>query len=270
MEELAVITMGKTPAVATQFIDYLRKVERKNIKYIFMISTSDPIVYGGSRLAKISLEERYSDIFIHIFRSDVEDLASKENMDRYINEVMKGLKDWVFYPSREITLIHLCIAGGRKNMTIISTIFSLVMRPVILYHIINRKVDVDRSQLYGWEDLIVELSRAKGDKEIKDIYSKLKNTRNKYGESIDDVLHPPSEDYEVIKIYVPPYPSDYMDFIKFLISNVNGASVVQLKRIFTRADTYIKPLYMAGLIEYEEKGIIKPTDNLLRYKPFFE
>ncbi len=270
MDEIAVITMGKTPAIATQFVDYIINVRDRPVKNVYLISTLDPLVYGGSILAKMAIEERFNGIYIDILKTEVDDLDSPANVDLYINSLMRELRDRVLSSELYTRLIHLCIAGGRKNMTIISTIFSLIMRPVILYHIINRKHDVHKNRLEGLEDFLLELSKTSEEDEIKAIYRELKNSPNVFGEYVDEILYPSRTEYEVLEMYVPPYPNDYMNFIKFIIRYKNGVSISKIENIFRNADAYIKPLINAGLLEYKGSGIIRPSKNLLRFTPFFE
>ena len=155
-------------------------------------------------------------------------------------------------------------------MVVISTIFSMVLRPVVLYHVVHKKYDVHMDRFRGLEDFIISLSKSSDESEIDSVYRELKNVENIYGERIDDILYPPLDEYEVIEMYVPPYPRDYMDFIRYIISNVNGVPISKLNAIFRNADSYIAPLLNVGLIEYREGGIIAPTKNLLRYIEFFE
>jgi len=266
--DVAISTLGRTPAVATQFLSYLIDVANHDIGYLFLISTSDPIVYGGAKLVKKSIENRYGDLIVNILKTEAPDIDSEANLDSYINSLMGGLKNSILSSYREVDLIHLCVAGGRKNMAIISTIYSMIVRPVILYHIINVRVDVTRNQMEGLEDYLVKLAKTEDPSREDEIYNVLVESRNRYGESIDDILYPPRNDVKVIEMYIPPYPRDYMDFIRYILSKPEGYRVDDLKEIFRAADTYISSLVISKLVEIDS-GYIKPTRNLLRFKPFF-
>ena len=268
MRDIAVATMGRTPAVATQFIKYLRDSRGLKFNEFILISTSEPFVYGGSKLVKYVLEDIYDDLYIEVLKTDVSDLTSLDDVEKYVNNVLKRLREYVF-GSRDLSTIHFCIAGGRKNMAILSTIFSLIMRPTILYHIINLKVDIQDQPYKDFEDMIISLGSSTDRNSDRLIYNEIRRFRDRKDRSILDILFPPISDYRVVEIYVPPYPRHYIDILRHIVSSEDGVKLEDLKSYSSRIDEYISPLANSNLIEFTRDGSIKPSKYLIKIREFF-
>lgn len=221
-----IIPMGRSPAIATEMVRYL---EPEGITDVVLVPTKDNFVLAGTRLVEAAMRENYPRIRVHISVSDVVDVVSGEDTIRVMTDLARAVCKEKF--DYRVDHLYLSIAGGRKEITVTSTILGLAFGITAIYHVINKEVK-------SYNDY---QEKIKSDIEWfiePDIERRVERYREQR-EKLDYLLFPSGSVLEYIKVPTIPYSPGYISFLKRLLhprgiyfeeEKVNSFTLEMLKR----------------------------------------
>ena len=110
MPKAAIATMGTSPPVITEFIEYIHRTDKLN--HLTILSTSEKRVTDGALLAKIAAQTRYPHLAITIHTLPLSDITNENENYTFMEETVKIITRL----KRRYEELHVCLAGGRKEM----------------------------------------------------------------------------------------------------------------------------------------------------------
>lgn len=195
MRKVSIVApLGTSPPVITEFLQYVESVLDQHVTDLTIISTKEPMVVEGLELLKAAVADRYPNTHVHVVELPFDDVDSEERSMHFTSIAAKILRD-----QREkyrVDTVHLCVAGGRKEVCIILSLLAQFYDVNEVYHVVMPEVQSFNPPL--------ELIRHEA-KELADAEDKLAYYRQKK-ERLEPVLYPEPATFNVIKIPVVPYP----------------------------------------------------------------
>ena len=143
-----------------------------------------------------------------------------------------------------------------KSMVVVSTLLSMFFRPTRVFHVVHRDISTVNPQLNNIMNILEMIYSEKDIRRKDEIY-------RRYRDRILRVILPPKDDYEVIELGLPLFPSLYTGFIRDILSG-RAPKPDDKSRFFD----YFTALKAADFVE-EDDGWIKPTDRLKTLKNIF-
>lgn len=248
MKTAALATMGTSPPVVTEFVEYVQRTE--NLQHLTILSTIESLVLNGAILAKAAIQSKYPKISVVIHKLPLSDITNEDENYTFIEESAKVISQL----KRKYDSLHICLAGGRKEMVASIMIVAQLMNLSSVYHIISPHIKEMNIELERIRHDIAQLARSE---DPQTYYEKNK-------EIFDRVLFPPTRNYSAIKLQILPYPEDYIRILKATLSS-GGEAPRSSRELLTR-------LKRAGLIALTKSGRIVVTEegkklynHLLRY-----
>lgn len=186
--------IGTSPPVITEFLQYVEVVLDQRVTDVTIITTREPLVLKGLELVKAGVADRYPKVHVHVVELPYDDVDSEERSTEFIGIAARILRDQK--EKYGVEVVHLCVAGGRKEVCIILSLLAQFYNVNGVYHIVMPDVKTFNQQL--------ELIRYEA-KELANAEDKLAYYRQKRG-LLEPVLFPQMSTYNVIKVPVIPYP----------------------------------------------------------------
>lgn len=203
-------TMGASPPVISELVDYLERTG-VNVSKLVLLSTRE--VLSNSWFAGAAVRSRYKDVYVDVVRLGMDDVDSEEKMYKFMEDVIDAFNRLRDYR------IYLNVAGGRKEMGIILTIFGSLVGVSGIYHVITKDVKIWNVKLERLRDEIEVFGDDIPFEEKVNLYL---GKRDVY----DEVMFPPPSEYNVLSIPIIPYPRGVLESIKKIL-NVKTVSGVQ-------------------------------------------
>lgn len=220
-------TLGYTPSVVTEFIDWLN---RKNIrvKEVYILGTSDEKVKKYYNVVKFALKKELK-INAEYIELPFEEPIKDEDFIITVKEILSRIKSNGIFN----------IAGGRKN-TILASYFAAMLTGSKVYHIINTDTKSFNIEVEQHRD---DLEKA-GESE---------EAFNLYYDKIKKVLFPDPKEYYVIEIPTIPITKPLIDIIK---GAMNGKKVEEIN-----TESIIDSLKYLEYIQVTSSGKVIVTDK---------
>ncbi|MEM2094944.1 MAG: CRISPR-associated protein Csx14 [Candidatus Bathyarchaeia archaeon] len=229
-----VAPLGTSPSVITEFLQYVESVLDQRVADITIITTTEPLVLEGLELIKAGIADRYPNIRIHTVKLPYDDVDSEERSIEFVNIAAKILRDQK--EKFKADVVHLCVAGGRKEVCIILSLLAQFYNVNGVYHVVMPDVKTFNQQL---ERIRYEA------KELVEAEDKLAYYRQKK-KILEPVLFPELSTYNVIRIPVIPYPMQ---------------TLIGMKKMLERRKSSLHSIDMNIAPRLKELGYIKISRN---------
>jgi CRISPR-associated protein Csx14 len=201
-----IATLGTSPPVVTEFVQYMQEAERVGATDLTIIATQEQRVLEGLELVKQAIEDRYPAIHQHVKILPIRDVASEEENYTFMGYVAQLLMEQ--HTVHRVGSIHLSLAGGRKDMSVTAALLAQYLGVNGVYHIVMPDIDLVNTRLELLRGKIAELASSENK---KDYY-------NRNREEFEALLYPPLNQYRVIKIPIIPYPRKVLRRIHQLLA----------------------------------------------------
>lgn len=240
-----IATLGTSPPVATEFIQYLEKEEK--ISDLTLIVTGEKTIQDGARLVEAAVKSRYLHIHIHIKNLPFNDIVTDEDNIRFM-----GICSNILREQRErhrADRVYVCLAGGRKEMTTSLAMLSQILDVDGVYHIVapeikSINIDLERARY--------EVSQLAASPNPAEYYEKNR-------EFFDTLMYPHPTTYNVIRIPVIPYPKETLRQIASLLAT----GVIERDKVTVPPDL-LERLAKAGLVKLtREKAYVLDAGRAL-------
>lgn len=199
MRKVSIVApLGTSPPVITEFLQYVETALDQRVTDLTILSTREPLVLEGLELVKAAVEDRYPRAHLHVVELPYEDVDTEERGSEFISIATRILRDQKEKYGAKV--VHLCVAGGRKEVCIILSMLAQFYNINGVYHIIMPNVKAFNQQL--------ELIRHEAE-ELSNADNKLAYYRQKK-DLLQPVLFPELSTYNVIKIPIIPYPVHFL------------------------------------------------------------
>ncbi len=249
--------IGFSPGVVTSFV-YKMASQGVLPDKVLLIGSSDRRCYASAAIAKAqlvygkpprgipSLGLGNGDV-VSIF-IDGPDVTTRDEVEKFVEMLAGKLR--LFRDSPDYS-IHLLVTGGRKMVSTVTLIMSMVVRPLKAYHVYTKGVDGARGSIN--DEVVQRFFKALNTP--KEFEERAKEILDMLPDDLRATLAPDPNDIELTDMTPIPYPRDYIDLIKKLI---NKGSI---SKGGSAAASYISALLRAGLIE--DKGdMYTPSEQL--------
>jgi len=193
MQAAIVATMGLSPPVVTEFLQYLIS-EGGDVRRIILLSTEERDVLAGSKLVEVAVKTRYPRIRVDLETFPYQDVDNEERAFDFLMRVAKLIPDLRNYR------LYLLISGGRKVMSLELAMMSFFFPLSGVYHVVARDVRVANVLLENLREKIKELYEA------SDPLSFYRSV-----EEFEELMWPPRTEYSVIRIPSIPYPDEVLE-----------------------------------------------------------
>jgi len=208
MKIAGIAPIGFSPPVVTEFVQYLYEVKDEKLRDLVLIATSHNFVKASVHLVIEALKDRYPKVRVHPLFLEFEDVDSDDKMYEFLKVTCDTLvKQKLKYKS---DVIHLCIAGGRKEEGVLLTLLAQLIGVNSVMHFIIGDI----------RTFNIELEKLK--KDIEDILN-VDNKENYYKskkDKFDNLMYPDLSSYSALEIPLLPYPKDILlRIINLLNSN---------------------------------------------------
>lgn len=235
MLRAAIATMGTSPPVITEFIEYVHRADK--LDHLTILSTSEKKVADGALLAKIAAQSRYPHLNITIHTLPLSDITNEDENYTFMEETVKILTRL----KRRYEELHICLAGGRKEMVASIMLIAQLTGINTLYHIVSPNI----------KEMNIELERIRYEIEQLAQSSDPTEYYNENREKFERVMYPPTTTYSAIKLPIIPYPQKTIQEIKEILSGRQH----RIDRIL------LAQLRQAGLIALTREGRVVITDE---------
>jgi CRISPR-associated protein Csx14 len=193
MQAAIVATMGLSPPVVTEFLQYLI-LEGEDVRRIVLLSTEERDVLAGSKLVEVAVKSKYPRIRVDMEIFPYQDVDNEERAFDFLMRVAKLIPDLRKYR------LYLLISGGRKVMSLELAMMSLFFPLSCVYHVVARDVRVANVLLESLREKIKELYEA------SDPLSFYRSV-----EEFEELMWPPRTEYSVIRLPSIPYPDEVLE-----------------------------------------------------------
>ncbi len=193
MRAVIIATMGLSPPVVTEFLQYLIS-EGEDVGKIILLSTEEESVLAGSKLVEVAVKSRYPRIEVDLEVFPYQDVDDEERAFDFLIRVAKLIPDLRSYRP------YFLISGGRKVMSIELAMMSSLFPSGGVYHVVARDVKVANMLLESLREKIKELYKA------SDPLSFYRSV-----EDFEKLMWPPRSEYSVIRIPSIPYPDEVLE-----------------------------------------------------------
>ncbi|MCS6785249.1 MAG: CRISPR-associated ring nuclease [Candidatus Caldarchaeum sp.] len=185
-----VASMGTSPPVLSEFVEYVERAER--IARLVVLSTAEKMVRDSTAVAVAAVADRFPHIRMDVVDLPLSDITSEEEnfvFMEFAAKAVAGLR-------RSVDRLYLCLAGGRKEMVASMVLMAQLANVDAAYHVVSSDV----------KSLNVALERIR--KEIEDLAassSPLDYYRSRR-DVFEPVMYPSPSSYKVVSVPVLPYP----------------------------------------------------------------
>jgi len=244
MKNSLIAVLGFSPPVVTEFVKYMVEGVRLYVSDLTVVATEEKRVLEGLRLVEAAVKNRYPRIRFHEWRLPFEDVTSEAETYSFMELMGKMLYDQ--RAVHRVDSVHLCLAGGRKDMGITAALLSQYFGVNGVYHVIMPDVQVYNAELERLRKNIEELAASE-------------NPLEYYVQHIDifePLMFPPLDRYVVIKIPLIPYPYSILRKVFLLL----GKDGVEIGRTGLPLDV-LTGLAAAGLVRISSKGVVRPLEE---------
>ncbi|MCX8188213.1 MAG: CRISPR-associated ring nuclease [Nitrososphaeria archaeon] len=230
---VGVIPIGFSPPVATEFVQYVQECRNEKMNHLILIATSHKFVKAGVYLVIEALKDRYPRVRVHPTFLNFEDVNDENKMYSFLHVACKALVDQKIKYKTDI--IHLCIAGGRKEESVLLTLLGQLVGVNTIMHFI-----IEDIRTYN-----IELERIK--KEIEDILEAENKSEHykKHKDKFEKIMFPNITSYSAIEIPILPYPKTTLAKILGILDKEN---YIEKKDVMLEYDI-IRKLNQMGLIK---------------------
>jgi len=235
MAKAALATMGTSPPVITEFVEYMHRTGR--LDHLTILSTGEKKVVDGALLAKIATQKRYPhmEVMIHILPLD--DITNEEENYVFMEEAVKVIAAL----RRRYSELNICLAGGRKEMVASIMLIAQLTGINTVYHIVSPNIKEMNIEL---EKIRYEIEELAESDEPEEYY-------NANREKFEPIMYPPPTTYNVIKLPLIPYPERTIHQIGRILSGQRGR--------FDR--NLLAQLRQAELVAVTREGWVIVTDE---------
>lgn len=234
----AIASMGTSPPVVTEFVDYIQRTER--LHHLVILSTKEKMVRDGAKLAKIALNVRYPHLIVDVYEVPVSDITTEEENYAFMEHSVKVIASL----KRRYDVLYICLAGGRKEIVASLIMIAQLMGLSSVYHVVSPHIREMNIELERIRRDIEELA----DSEDPTKYYELNRER------FDRVMFPPTESFNVVAVPIIPYPISYIASLKRILGG-------ELSARNTSDRELLEGLKKAGLIAVTKSKRIIVTDN---------
>lgn len=201
-----IATVGTSPPVVTEFMQYVESVLNKRVTDLTLLATLEDTVRAGVELIRQAVIDRYPHTNVHVVNLPFEDISSDEKSLEFAKKAYETLKNERTKHRSET--IYLCVAGGRKDMCISLSLIGQIFGVNGIYHVIMSDVKAFNAALERIRKEMTDLLQAKD----KRAYYQEKK------EIFYPIVFPPLRDYVVIRLPLLPYPPEILEEILKLLS----------------------------------------------------
>lgn len=244
-------TMGTSPPVVSEFIDYVERLER--VSDLRILATAEGMVKNSALLAKIAVSDKYPHIKTRIEELPMKDITTEEENLAFMRKTMEVIADM---RRGEIERLYVCLAGGRKEMVASLVLLTQLTNVEALYHVVSPNV----------KEMNVALERIRSNIEALAAHP---DPSSYYAENravFEPVMYPDPATYNVIRIPVLPYPPALVQKLKSVFAKG------YVRRASSGLDyEFLQRLKDAGFVSMtREKVIVTDSgrsfyENVLRY-----
>jgi CRISPR-associated Csx14 family protein len=244
MKNSLIAVLGFSPPVVTKFVKFMVEGEGLRVTDLTVVTTEERQVLDGLRLVEAAVRHRYPWIHFHEFRLPFEDVRSVEETYRFMGLVGKLLH--AQKSVHGVDSVHLCLAGGRKDMGITAALMSQYFGVNGVYHIIMPDIQVFNAEL---ELLRSDIERLAASADPIEYYRQQMDV-------FEPLMFPPLDRYVVIKIPLIPYPASVLR----KVFRVLKSDRVEVGGSGLPADVLSGP-EAAGLVRVSSKGVVRPLEQ---------
>ncbi|MCX8163708.1 MAG: CRISPR-associated ring nuclease [Candidatus Micrarchaeota archaeon] len=193
-----ICTLGKSPPVVTEVLDYLNRA-RQLPRELHLIVSSDEKVLAGKILIEQAIKQRYRfPIKVYEHKLKEEDVVNKKVIIKLMKYLIKLVEE--IRGRQPIGEIYALLSGGRKTEIVGFYSVAQIAGINIALHVHSYSVEAINEKLERHWELIKEL--AKADRPEK-FYSENKKI-------FDEICFPDPSTYEVIEVPLIPIPKTYV------------------------------------------------------------
>lgn len=250
MRVSVIATLGTSPPVVTEFIQYVEKEER--VSDLTLVLTGEKTIQEGAKLVEVAVKSRYPHIRVHTKNLPFNDILSEEDNVRFMGICAEILRE-----QREIhkaDKVYVCLAGGRKEMTVALAMLGQILDVDGIYHVVAPEI----------KSLSVDLERARYEiSELANHPDPMKYYEERR-EFFNNLMYPHPSTYNVIRIPVIPYPKETL----LQIASLLGAGAVQRDKIRIPPDL-LERLAKVGLIKLTKDKVYVLDAGKMLYRHVF-
>ncbi|MDI6917819.1 MAG: CRISPR-associated protein Csx14 [Thermoplasmatales archaeon] len=253
MKTSIIAPVGMSPPIITEFVEYIAKVEGKFVSDVVLLVTDTKEVKECAELAVSALEVNYNNIHTHWVELPFSDISSTEDHANFMKICLNCIKKERI--EHGCDYLYLNIAGGRKDMCASLVLLGSWENVDGIFHVICPEINVFNTKLERMRKDIEEHYRAEN---LTEFYRKHK-------EEFNELMFPPPESYNVIRIPYFPFPKKELGKIIDLLRIGKPINIIdaEMDRIS------LKRLENAGLIRMSGKTIY-PTNLGLNVSKIWE
>jgi len=244
MKNSLIALLGFSPPVVTEFVRYMVEGEGVRVSDLTVVATEEKNVQEGLKLVEAAVKNRYPKIRFHELRLPFVDVTSVSETYTFMESMGKLLYDQ--RAAHQVDSVHLCLAGGRKDMGITAALLAQYFGVNGVYHVVMPNVQVFNAELEKLRRNIEELASS-GDP--LEYYKQHVNI-------FEPLMFPPLDRYVVIKIPLIPYPINILRKVSRLL----GSDRVKTERAGLPPDV-LMGLKAAGLIRISSQDVIRPLEE---------
>ncbi|MEM4346238.1 MAG: CRISPR-associated ring nuclease [Candidatus Caldarchaeum sp.] len=237
-------TMGTSPPVVSEFVDYIMKTEKMD--WIEILATSEQSVVESAVFAEAALRDRYPGLRVSKTVLDFSDILDESSNLMFMEAAAKTLARL----SRGGGRVYVCLAGGRKEMVASLVLLAQLTDVEALYHVVAPDIKSINIMLEKIRSHISSLAQSSNPVEY---YRQHKDV-------LEPVMYPPAQSYNVVRVPVLPYPSSYLNLLKQMLSQ----EYLDERRLKVD-EVFLKRLRRAGLVRIVRNRVVVTDEGRLFY-----
>lgn len=206
----AVASMGTSPPVVTEFVEYIHRTDR--LHYLAILSTREKMVQDGAKLVETALNIRYPHLTVEIHELPVSDITGEGENYVFMEFSVKVIANL----RRRYEVLHICLAGGRKEMVASLVMIAQLIGLNTVYHVVSPHI----------REMNIELEKIRRDIEMLAESEDPKKYYELNREKFDRVMFPPAESYNIVAVPIIPYPAGYGIMLKKILGGELSAGEV--------------------------------------------
>ena len=244
MKNSLIAVLGLSPPVVTEFVKYMVDGEGLRVSDLTVVVTEEKRVLNGLKLVEAAVKNRYPRIRFHEWRLPFEDVRSVEETYTFMELLGRLLHRQ--RAVHKVDSVHLCLAGGRKDMGITAALLAQYFGVNGVYHVVMHDVQVFNIEL---ERIREDIQRLASSENPQEYY-------RQHMDIFEPIMFPPLDRYVVIKIPLIPYPNNVLRKVFRLL----GVDSLEMDRAGLPPDV-LEGLEAAGLVRISSKGIVRPLEE---------
>lgn len=185
-------TLGESPAVVTEAIDFLEKEKKIQINSLIILTTEDTDAEEALNILAKHIPQYYGGRIVLERVEYVESYHDVDSFDSALEFMRKACATLNYLRKMTNTNVYVCIAGGRKTMTSLMTLAVQFYGAAMLFHVVSTDPKIE-------------------------VESKLEHLRNLKEEDRSKRLHPPINKLRFIELpFIGLFPmlSDILEGLK--------------------------------------------------------